>query len=379
MRKNSEPLKRWLGDPRLLRSPLVFAAAVLLALVTLWVREPTLFTEPTIGQDDVLCFAAHYGDGPVLFHHSGAVHVLPMFSSWVFTRSLPESFIPYAYSFTTLLLAAVAPATLLLPALERWLPLIPQRAFAFALLIALPLDTAFLVASMAYQHLHYLLITFVMLAFSSAPSSASWFESASRLKLTAFCALFAAVATSAPLCIVLTPLPLYTLLGGESGRRPSRQQMFALFAAFCLLSFALFGISTDHAFVVRANLAQAMELGKHLGILLFERVSLETFFGFSSRLWLSNRLGAPWAVTLLGLVLAAIVVAIFVNADGSWRRDPRSRVRALCRGCLACVRGFRSLASARRRSLALGILSLLRTGGQAAGAGADNPGGERLG
>jgi hypothetical protein len=85
VQRYTEPLKRWPLDPRLVRSPVSFVAGVALARAALWLREPALFTEPTLGQDDVLCFAAHYGQSTVLYHHSGAVHLLPMLSSWHWT------------------------------------------------------------------------------------------------------------------------------------------------------------------------------------------------------------------------------------------------------------------------------------------------------
>jgi hypothetical protein len=317
VRGHFEPLKRVFSDPRLARSPVLFVAGVALALAALWLREPALFTEPTLGQDDVLCFAAHYGRSTVLYHHAGAVHLLPMLSSWVFAHALPESFVPYAYSFTTLLLSAVAPATLLLPAMERWLPLWPERGVTFLLLIALPLDTASLVASMAYQHLHYLLMTFFMLAFAAAPHAADWFEASSRLKLAVFSGIFALFVASAPLSPVLVLLPAYALWKGAPRRRATRPLLFAIFAVACLLVYAAFGISTEHAFVVRANLLgdpkSALELIGHFGILLIERVFFETFFGTSSRLWLSNRLDLIWVVTLLGMTAAALIFWLFAR------------------------------------------------------------------
>jgi len=328
VRKYTKPLTRWLLDPQLARSPLLFALGVLIALAALWLRESTLFSEPTIGQDDVLCFAAQYGEGAVLYHHSGAVHVLPMLSSWAYARILPESLVPYSLSLTSLLLAAIAPATLLLPAMERWLPLLPQRGLAFLLWIALPLDTAFLVASMAYQHLHYLLIAFLMLAFSAAPRAAPWFELSSPLKLGAFCAVFALVASSAPLSLVLVPLPLHALLRSGSKARPTRQQLISIFAVLFLLVYGLFGIGTEHAFVLRANLLEnasdlgrALELLWHFAVLLIDRVFFETFFGTSSRLWLSNRLGIGWAVTLLGAMSAALVLGLFAKRRRQTHRE----------------------------------------------------------
>jgi hypothetical protein len=317
VREYFEPLKRCFSDPRLVRSPVLFVAGVALALAVLCLREPALFTEPTLGQDDVLCFAAHYGQSAVLYHHAGAVHLLPMLSSWVFAHALPESLIPYAYSFTSLLLSALAPATLLLPAMERWLPLWPERGVTFLLLIALPLDTASLVASMAYQHLHYLLMTFFMLAFAAAPHAADWFEASSRLKLAVLAVIFALLAASAPLSPVLVLLPAYTLWKSVRSRRTTRQLLFAIFAVACLFVYAMFGISTEQAFVVRANLVSdaraALDLMGHFGILLIERVFFETFFGTSSRLWLSNRLNLIWVVTLLGMAAAALIFWLFAG------------------------------------------------------------------
>jgi hypothetical protein len=306
---------------------LPFAIGLLVALGVLFVREPALFLEPTLRADDVIVFATQYGDGPVLYHHGGAVHLLQMLSSWMFVHALPENAVPYAYSSAALLLSAVVPATLLLPMLERWLPLFPERGLSYLLLVALPLDAAGVLASFGYQHLNYLLITFVLLAFSCAPRAGPWFELQSPLRLSAFCAVFAACMASAPLSIALVPMPLYTLLASPAHTRFARQQWFALFALLGFALYAAFGMKVGDAFFIHAGvfseprLGLFVELGQRVTLALLERVFFETFFGTSSRLWLSNGLGARWAVVVLGLASIAFTIAVLVRS----RRSGASR------------------------------------------------------
>jgi hypothetical protein len=221
------------------------------------------------------------------------------------------------------LLSAVVPATLLLPMLERWLPLFPELALGYLLVVPLPLDAAGVLASFGYQHLKYLLITFVLLAFSCAPLAGPWFELQSPVRLSAFCAVFAACMASAPLSIALAPMPLYTLLASPVHTRFTRQQKFAMFALLCFMLYAAFGMKVGDTFFVRAGvfseprLGLFVELGQRVTLALLERVFYEPFFGTSSRLWLSNGLGARWAVGVLGLASLAFTIAVFVRSRRS--------------------------------------------------------------
>jgi hypothetical protein len=76
------------------RSLLAFTIGVLVALGVLCVREQALFLEPPLHGDDVIVFANQYGDGPLLYYHASAVHLLPMLSSWMFVHALPEAAVP---------------------------------------------------------------------------------------------------------------------------------------------------------------------------------------------------------------------------------------------------------------------------------------------
>jgi hypothetical protein len=299
------------------RSKVPFVAGILATLAVLALRAPVLYSEPTVVADDVRFLCVERGAAlPHLYRHLGAVHALPMALSWVFANTLPLPAVFYAYSLSSLLLAAIAAAVVLHP-IAGWLPLWPGRVTAFALLAAVPVQGRFLVASLAYQHLSYFVIAAVLVVSCLAPTGLERVSELSRAGFALLCVLVCLCIFSAPMspCLVV-PIALAKLMKIRWSRRQSWLACVTLGAA---ASYAVFCLDGGQSAVALTGLRGTFTLVWQGIILFIDRVAFEPVFGLSAKLMLHVH-GAYWVVYLAGIM--ATTVVIFAIGRAVRRGDP---------------------------------------------------------
>ncbi len=295
-----------------------FGLGILIALAVLALREPAMFSEPTFGLDDLELYKRQH-EGALFYHHNGAVHLLQMSTGFLVQKLLPTENVPYAMSWSALLLSAVAPAAVLHPLANGLLGLWPGRTLLFALLVLLPLGSITLVASLAYQHVAYLFLGFLILTALLDVRSGAWLEQVSRPCFVALSSIFVACAWSAPTSLVLLPIPAYCLVRPGERRAYPRQQRFAIIALAGLIAYAAIGLKIADA--VGRQMSEGEGGLQKLGVLFgnaltlwLGRVPFEVLFSLSARLWLANAFDAHGLATLIGAIVTVLLAVVV------WRR-----------------------------------------------------------
>jgi hypothetical protein len=294
-----------------------FGLGILTALMVLALREPAMFSEPTFGLDDLELYK-HQHEGRLFYYHFGAVHLLQMTTGFLAQQLLPTEYVPFAMSWSSLLLSAVAPAAVLHPLANGLFASWPGRALLFGLLALLPLGSITLVASLAYQHVAYLFLGFLILTALLDVRSGAWLERATLPYFVALSSLFVACVWSAPISVVLLPIPVYCLVRPGKRNAYPRQKRFAIAALAGLLAYAAVGLriadSVGRQLSGEAGVRQLCALFGDALTLWLSRVPFEVLFSFSARLWLANAFDAHWLATTIGAVVTALSAVVL------WRR-----------------------------------------------------------